>query len=349
MVYIVTWLASWVTAIAVALRVKWSRLLAHAVALAIAFLIVFRGPVGTDTSSIYEPMAAALGRSDWTAYFTLAEPGFTLLLGAFYHLTGSEVAAVRLVGAVFVACWYSYLAHANRHELLFFLLAFVPGFVFYLGMNALRIGIAVALVMKAMQLANRGRRRSAALLLALAPLFHYSTLILLVLTLVFTWKGRLRWRDVVLTLVGLVSFLCVSVVTMDYLERKLALYRDYPSPSAVSGLSDVVSGVLLVAAMVCLRLGGPQTVRVAVGGTLALLAGYALGQLSYAGLRVLELVVVALALTLMHHVARRSRFGEAAAFFTVAAGLAMAAFSFRNFLASAGMPGSPYLPYVLLF
>jgi hypothetical protein len=165
------------------------------------------------------------------------EVGFDGLARFLLHLTGSPVVAVRGVGVLFGLLLLLFLWRSDSLERRFFFLLFVPAFFFPYGMNALRAGLALAILLLAWQEMRRGRALPALGLSALAPLFHNSALVAVGLLAV----GELwHWGRKGLLAFGLLALLGLSLLVLegDRLVEKVHLYL---GPGGEEGGPSVLS------------------------------------------------------------------------------------------------------------
>src|SRR5690625_3493850 len=185
MVYLLGW-AYWYTLAPLLLKVRKSRRLIGAAAFCTLGLIaVLRGAVGTDTAGVYEPYAQAL--LDGTGGCNTVEPLFRLTMLALTSLTDNAAVAVRLVAVVYVILQVIFFWRSTPLERQFQVLYFVPIFFFEQSMNTLRVGLAISVLMLALQYFRAQRRGVAVSLGICAALLHYSILIIpLYLVLVMT-------------------------------------------------------------------------------------------------------------------------------------------------------------------
>jgi hypothetical protein len=261
-------------------------------------LIVVLRYSGTDTYGVYEVALWHTFRTGLPAGF---EAGFDALARSLLGLTGSPVWAVRGVGVLFGFLLALFLSRSDLLERRFFFLLYVPAFFFPYGMNALRAGLALALLLLAWQEMRRGRPVPALGLAALAPLFHTSALVAVGLLAV----GELwRWGKRGLLALGLLALLGLSLLALegDRLVDKAYSYlrpggdaRGSPRPHARSprGLPDphggaCPRGLLLTPIPLPKRL-----LAVALlGGATVLFQGAAY-MAEFAGVRLLELAAFA--------------------------------------------------------
>jgi hypothetical protein len=184
-------------------------------------LVVVLRYSGTDTYGVYE---VALWHTFRTGLPTGFEAGSDALFRFLLGLTGSPVWAVRGVGVFFGLLLALFLWRSDSLERRFFFLLYVPAFFFPYGMNALRAGLALALLLLAWQEMRRGRAVPALGLAALAPLFHISALVVMGLAAVgeFWRLGRKG-----LWALGLLALLGLSLLALegDRLVEKVHLYK----------------------------------------------------------------------------------------------------------------------------
>ena len=309
---------------------------------------------GTDTYN-YE---LALWHTLRTGLPTGFEVGFDALARSLLHLTGSPVAAVRGVGVLFGLLLVLFLWRSDSLERRFFFLLFLPAFFFPYGMNALRAGLVLALLLLAWQEMRRGRGLSALGLAALAPLFHTSALVAVGLLAV----GELwRWGKKGLLALGALALLGLSLLALegDRLVGKVHLYLgpggEEGGPSVLTPEAPGASRTLMVG----LVLGGllltpiplpKRLLAVALLGGATLLFQGAAYVAGFAGVRLLELAAFAtplVALRLTEGLGRRGLRWLTLAL--VLAGVLGGAFNQKNFWEDRGgrQTGTltPFIPY----
>jgi hypothetical protein len=318
----------------------------------LATIIVIRYS-GTDTYPIYELLLRDLLNNVPNELMQGLEPGFALLSKAFLWLTNSEVWTVRGIGVVFVTLLLIYLFRADRTELLLLFLYFIPVLVYQYGMNAIRAGLGLALVLLAWQALRRNRWVLFALLSLMSLLFHYS--VALVLTFLMLFEISLKnWRVVALVCIFLIVVASIFASRLDYFESKLLLYSNYDSPTEISGLSRLaLVGLLWLSFAIS---DSPLRSKVKTFTMLVLPAvGFQLlATIFYAGLRFLELFTFFVPLVLIREYDRHCRNPSKVFWLGMAvSGLLGAAFLYRNFLTDfdgqlTGTP-TPFLPFRTIF
>jgi hypothetical protein len=317
-------------------------------------LVVVLRYSGTDTYS-YEVALWHTFRTGLPAGF---EAGFDALARSLLGLTGSPVWAVRGVGVLFGFLLALFLARSDPLERRFFFLLYVPAFFFPYGMNALRAGLALALLLLAWQEMRRGRPVPALGLAALAPLFHTSALVAVGLLAVGEFW---RWRRKGLLALGLLALLGLSLLALegDRLVEKVHLYLgpggEEGGPSVLTPEAPGASRTLMVA----LVLGGllltpiplpKRLLAVALLGGATVLFQEAAYMAGFAGVRLLELAAFAtplVALRLAEGLSERELRGLTLAL--VLAGGLGGAFNQKNFWEDWGgrQTGTltPFIPY----
>jgi hypothetical protein len=318
-------------------------------------LVVVLRYSGTDTYGVYE---VALWHTFRTGLPTGFEAGFDALARSLLGLTGSPVWAVRGVGVLFGFLLALFLSRSDPPERRFFFLLYVPAFFFPYGMNALRAGLALALLLLAWQEMRRGRAVPALGLAALAPLFHTSALVAVGLLAVGEFW---RWGKRGLLALGLLALLGLSLLALegDRLVEKVHLYLgpggEEGGPSVLTPEAPGASRTLMVG----LVLGGllltpiplpKRLLAVALlGGATVLFQGAAY-MAGFAGVRLLELAAFAtplVALRLAEGLSERELRGLTLAL--VLAGGLGGAFNQKNFWEDWGgrQTGTltPFIPY----
>jgi len=317
-------------------------------------LVVVLRYSGTDTYS-YE---VALWHTFRTGLPTGFEAGFDALARSLLGLTGSPVWAVRGVGVLFGFLLALFLSRSDPLERRFFFLLYVPAFFFPYGMNALRAGLALALLLLAWQEMRRGRAVPALGLAALAPLFHTSALVAVGLLAVGEFW---RWGKRGLLALGLLALLGLSLLALEgdrlvdkaysYLRPggdargSLVLTPEAPGASRTLMVGLVLGGLLLTPIPLPKRL-----LAVALlGGATVLFQGAAY-MAGFAGVRLLELAAFAtplVALRLAEGLSERELRGLTLAL--VLAGGLGGAFNQKNFWEDWGgrQTGTltPFIPY----
>jgi hypothetical protein len=131
--------------------------------------------------------------------------------------------------------------------------SYVPAFFFPYGMNALRVGLALALLLLAWQEMRRRRSVPALGLAALAPLFHTSALVAVGLLAVGEFW---RWRRKGLLALGLLALLGLSLLALEG-DRLVEKVQPYLGPGGEEGGPSVLRGCRKRVVSEALRPGPP--------------------------------------------------------------------------------------------
>lgn len=352
MVYLLGWLLSYFALLLWYLGAR-NRILFVVIFFSYLVTIIAIRYSGTDTYPIYEVVLQDLLNNAPNELIQGFEPGFILLSEAFLWLTNSEVWTVRSIGVIFVTLLLIYLFRADRTELLFLFLYFVPVLVYQYGMNAIRAGLGLALMLLAWQALRRNRLWQFAFLSLMGLLFHYSMALVLAFLMLFEFRPKNR-RIVFLACISLIAVVFLLALRLDYFESKLLLYSNYEPPTELSGLSRLALVGLLWLSFAISDSSLRSKVKTFTMLVLPATGFQLLATISYAGLRFLELFTFFVPLVLIREYDRNCRNPSKVFWLGMAvSGLLGAAFLYRNFLSDfdgqlTGTP-TPFLPFRTIF
>lgn len=304
----------------------------------IASIAVFRGSTGTDTAN-YELIISGLSSE---AILGGLEPGFVLVSLSLVDVFGSAEVALRGLSLLFFVLVALYYFKADINESFVLMVYLAPAYFYTYSMNGVRIGLASAFLLLAIQEFRKGHvLRSSATVLA-AVSFHY-TILFSIGYFLSTLFNRIKARYVVFFGVMVLFFFYFS---SEYVLLKLAVYSDLKPPSPLSGLSKVVVIFIFVCAVLFSGLPSAVRFRVFFPAVFFSVLAIAVTTISYAGLRLLDLVAFILPITiLMSHTSAGLSFNWKVKFLIFLAGFVSAAAVYRGFLIEAGQGDSPFLPY----
>lgn len=313
--------------------------------LVLGFIAIFRGDVGTDTAD-YEVMVSDI-RS--TSERRGIEPGFAGLVSALGWVIASDGVVVRLLAVCFVIGLLVFIWRADRDEMFFLLAYFLPSSFYSYSMNALRIGLATVFFLFAIQFARRRLDLRAICSFFVGWAFHFS----LVLSAAYTVVAAKFVRGFMLAVLGAFSAVFGAVIAIEYwgyFVQKIAAYSDMPPPGELSGLGPVVTLLVVVAGGYLSELKRKSRIRFLVLSLVAVFLSFWLSRYTYAGLRLLDLLTVAVpgGLLLMHG-REAVAFNDRVTSSLVLAGGLGAAAMLRGFVLSAREGGTPWIPYELFF
>ena len=313
--------------------------------IAIGVVAVFRGSVGTDTAN-YEQMAGMLrAPSDWYG----VEPGFAVLVWFLGWFTDSDVVLVRLIAAMFVAGLLVFIRRADRDEMFFLTAYFIPAIFFQYSMNALRIGLATIFLLLALQYFRRARVPQAVLHVMAGWFFHYSLLISTIYLIVSARLLSARFL-MALSVAGVVFLGLVLFLFADYIVPRILAYQGMEPPGALSGLSSLIVLSVLLAGAMASSLGSARRAGFVIITAVSVGGAFMLARYTYAGLRVLDLLSIAVpaSLLVLHGREGRTLNWKTKLAFLFAGALGLAS-SMRGFLLSAGEGATPWVPYEWIF
>ena len=331
------------TLIAISRQREWTKPVAFVVLGFFAVLAVARGDVGTDTLTYETLVGVYIEETGWIGI----EPGFIAYVRLAHLVTDNAVLITRGLSLVFFALILIFLWRASRDETFVLLAYFAPIYLVQMSMNGLRIGIATAAFVCAMQLFRRGRNRNAVAYLVLAISFHVSIVFAIVL-MALTRIEISRAKTLFLPVLGLMAAMIVAITAQGYLEDKVTDYATIVSPGVFSGLSPVGRILIILFSAVTLPISRADKRWMLVTILTATVISYGVAINSYGGLRLLEIIAsVAPSLLLMRidpstPLNRRFRLGLALA------GLLGGLNTLRGMFASANLEGSPFVPYNFL-
>jgi len=310
---------------------------------AVGIVPVLRGSVGTDTQA-YEQMLVRL--SDLGAWEG-REPGFAFLAWLIGSIPVSPEVGVRLIAVLFVLGLLRYLQRADHDEIFFLLTYFMPVFFYQYSMNMIRMGLATVLLLFMVQAFRRDDQRSALIVGGFSLLFHYSALFPFLFVMLFCGKFSISKAKI---FVGSTFVLAVSAFllfyNMEYFLIKIESYKLFESPAWYSGLRIIAVVIVLLVGVCLSKLPRKYKKRLIFLGFFCLFFFWFLAWISYAGLRLLDLLWLAFPLVIMglHGQLGIALNGRDKSIFLFAGVLGAGAI-YLGFMKGAGLGPSPFLPY----
>lgn len=314
-------------------------------ALIIGAIVSLRGNVGTDTW-----MYVSFARDQPPEGI---EPLFRLLLLILTWIIPNPQYAVTLgIGGVFTALLVIYAVRANRTESFILQTFYIPVFCFPNGVNVLRIGLACAFLVLAVQCYGRKEIKSALGLCICACLIQYTSIVFIAIWCMLYFKFSLR-RGLLFLLSGCALLGCFLFVAPVYVDMKFAAYLDeghMVAPSITSGLSTI-GGIVLILVGFVLDDKAMQKIKVVMVTMAFTLAFFGMTIVSYAGLRLLNLLYMAVLFSIASLFQfNEFRFGKRLRACIMLAGLCGCVFTYRNFYSERETSTKPasnssFLPY----
>lgn len=306
----------------------------------------FRGDVGTDTAN-YEMWVREVRYIDFMDLGL--EVGFSGLIYFLSILFDSDRVAIRVLSVLF-GIFLVWIFSRSDIRTRYYLLAFyVPVFFYSYSMNAMRIGVASLLILFSFQSLLREDLYKFFIFGVGAILFHSTAVFpfayLLMASNIFGSKQRFFAPVVISVLLVFFWIYSSSIV-----EDKAAAYAGYEAPDELSGLSQI--GVLFVLFVGVWFARVPLLDRIkqiGVGFFFAIVF-WSIARVSYAGLRFLDLLLLAFPLGVL--ISFKASTKNSLISFRVSlvlAGIVSAIAQARGYILSAGIGNTPFLPYVTLF
>ena len=303
---------------------------------------------GTDTASYESIISSFLEETD--NIFISIEPGFYFLSRLILFISDSEVWGVRIFSLVFILFLLQYLRRADKIEIMFLFLYFLPAFGYTYSMNIVRAGLGSSLILLAWQNLRRNRLVDFYSLSIISVFFHYSmffpTAIMYLLEFRF---GKIRnW---IFLFVFILLIFIIIYNRWDWFSAKIALYSEMESPYIFSGLSRFIQ-IFIIIFFFCFSRVDFVSRIFAISVLVFAVISQILATFSYSGLRVLDLLAFLTPLILIRFSEKRNTFIGGFFWF----GLAVSGFfcimaTYRNFLLESETIDSvtPFLPYRTVF
>jgi hypothetical protein len=298
-------------------------------------LVVLRGHCGTDTAAYYDAFRA-LGEGGSYGGEPLFN-GYALLLWSIYPDPRFVVNGISLTTCLLLLWAIS----KDRYGAWFGGLVLVPAMFYELTMNVMRFGLAASIFLIATRVPPERRPVRYAFFALIATGMHFSSILLFLIFVAATRRGK------TLVIVGF-SFLAAiaSFLLPAYLGDKATLYGAMSAPNASSGLLFLIlQGLILVAMYSNRRDFNVPTAGWWICGILSV-AFYVLTQITYAGIRFQLLLVVLLVSVMWRQYAPlRGRVSARLLGWLLVIGLIALAGRMHNMADEAGRTESPFLPY----
>jgi len=342
MIYLIGWLLIYYYLIVRFLVQHRVRLLAVVVVLLLGGLAIFRGAVGTDTVA-YEKLVFDSER------MAGIEPGFWLLISILKGVIPDPVFVIRGLAFIFTILIWWFIWKADDDEL-FFIMSFIfPLFFYAFSMNVLRMGLASAIFLIALQLDRRDQKHKAILMAFVSVLFHYS----MIFTILYMWLsneqivGKYKIYGIFFIIVIVLIFMALNEI---YFVIKIQNYAVTEPPGMLSGLSRVILCVILLIGIWFSSLPRVEVYRLLLWTLLFMGIFWGITRISYAGLRMLDLLVFSLSIAIMRSYNRAAKpVDRSVKLSWLLAGLIGAVGVYRNMLQETFWSSSPWLPYHTVF
>lgn len=347
MTYILGWLLNFCLLWAAAKEPRHAKAYCAISVVALGLIAVLRGQTGTDTAA-YETISSIVRTGNLHAWG--AEPVFNLILRLLQLAGLDDVLTVRGLSVVEVLLLVVYAVRSTQDQRYFLLALFMPAFFYQYTMNTLRIGLASIIFLLSVQSFTRsGRANASAIGIGVTALsFHYTAVFLpaFLASTLRKWSSRS-----ILVVVGLFALgvITVLLISPGYIHQRLANYSNFEVTSALSGISNLVLIFLTLLALHASALPAAPKKRIAIASIALGITFIGITHVTYAGLRLLELLDFALPVALLatHEIAG-VHFNVTTKKYLLVAGVAATLFIFRHYVNEPTTVPSPFLPYRLL-
>lgn len=325
MIYTYCWVINYILLI-VAHFSKRKRVAAALSVLVLGAVVVLRGNVGVDMDN-YVYMTAHVATAN-------TEPLFALLLTVLNALFPTPLLAVTMgLGSIFVTMLLIYVRRADARELFILQAFFIPALFWGSSISGQRFGLAFTFILLALQSVRLKQHKLALALSVIAVFTHYSSVLFIVLVSMMVLETSLK-TCVRFSVLVLVTSSAVLAIGQSHFKEKYLEYFvgiNHTSPSSLSGLSIItVTGILLLAVSSS-SLGQVAKARIWLVTVLFLCFSFIVASVSYGGLRLLQIVEVAVPYAALYLFAKyRIPFKARFQWFVIFAGLLCAGVTYRD-------------------
>ena len=295
--------------------------------------------MGTDTWAYHSILRAiALGVQ------VPLEPGFVLLAKFFHSISDSVAMAVNLFSFLFFSIIAVYLFRSTRAEAIYLVGYFGPQYFIFYSMNGLRIGLASATFLLALQCWKRNQRLLYISLIGISISFHF-TITLAIFVFFFFVKPLRGAKPIVLRIVASIFLLIAVYFLQEYISEQSDIYSDVSRLSVVAGLSFLLKITLLMFFVWRIPLSKGELRSKFIISMVILTICFAIALASYAGLRILDIMTWVIPLLFIYALDERKYFGRNFAIGLTLVGLVGGLGILRNISDSVAVGFSPFLPY----
>jgi len=342
MIYLLGWLLIYILIFIQSTTNYHGRAFVFIVILFFAIVAFIRGDVGTDTANYVLMLQGFQDDYSWDG----REPGFVALGWLLGAITPNFAIAVNSLALVFFGLLVWYVFYSDRNER-FLLMAYVlPVFAYQYSMNALRIGLASAILLIAVQILRKKGIKQSLIVAMTALSFHYSSAFSLAFLYALQQRTWFRFSSFVYLFIFLLLILAVWLLADFYFLDKLEAYQAMQAPGNISGLSKIIPIVVLMIGLTFCSLQLDIKIKLLFMSFVFTLFAWLLTNYSYAGLRMLDLLSFVIPISVLAAYSKvKIRFDISIKVALIIAGLISAAGVWRGFLLEAGQGKSPFLPY----
>ncbi|MFZ3139353.1 EpsG family protein [Polaromonas sp.] len=303
----------------------------------LAFLAVFRGNVGTDTSAYLEIIRAT---SESTELVSI-EPLFYGLSAGLMFLFNNEKVVLAVFGVLITLILLAASSKLEKSGTVFGACV-IPIFYQAMTMNGVRYGLSFSIVVFATVFFLHGYRKSFFFIALLAGLIHLSGLMLAFLFYIFFVKTIKLQMFFMVLLTGLL----LAVFFSDIILTKIPSYMDFKSPSIFSGTSIFLLSLLAIYVLGNLEGVGFYLSFRAFWIIFIVISSFVLSKFSYAGLRFQSLILFLIFLVMQYKIASENIVVKNRNYMIlIFIGLLGLGFNFNNYINEEPDGESPFIPF----
>lgn len=346
MVYLIGWFGMFLSALL--LNSRSGKALVYSVLFYCLFIALFRGAVGTDTANYIKIFNAFSNGYE----LSVGDEGFKYLIKLLNNLFNNSQFAVNSVSIIYFALLAAFFYRSNKNEAFFLVSYFLPVFAYSYSMNGLRVGLAVAVFLIAIQTYSNKKSLLVSFKYFLLGFFlHITTVFLPVMFFLY----QVKWLSIRFLIRFLLVFSFVFIVFLlnfDYVSGKYLAYSDGNSvaPSIYSGLSVVFSLFIIIFFMLFGKLPRHDKKWIFTISFVLIVMSFILAKYTYAGIRILDLLATLVPIVvLLRYNEKGINFDKHIKLAFFMSGAFVALNSFIGYLSYYGVGGSPFLPYYFIF
>ncbi|WP_082877367.1 EpsG family protein [Comamonas thiooxydans] len=344
MIYIIGWFIMFVSAFLQSGK-NGGKFLAGGGVLYCAFIALFRGDVGTDTSAYISIFEGVLN-GEKEPY---AEFGFIYLTKFIIFIFSDPAFSVKSISILFFGLLLLFVIRSSRDER-FLLLSFIlPVFSFSYSMNVIRVGIAAAISLLIFQSIIKNGFSKKLKYFIVAVSFQYTALVMPLFFYISckSYKNKIPWRYVIGGgfLGGVFIFLY-----RNYIFEKISLYKDSYSPSVYSGMANLILVIFIVALVSLGRLPRNDKVKIFTCCFCFVFFAWLFSRFSYAGLRVIDMLTFVVPMVVLFYYRKNDiLLDKYAKFGFYISGVIFSFNTYFGYINEFGIGDSPFLPYNFSF
>lgn len=304
--------------------------------LPLSFLAIFRGNVGPDTTTYFaileELRVTGVTKANHELFFAMLSE---FLLDVF----DNSYIVIGLFSLIFTMLILFAAKRIDKYAVVFATII-VPILYIDMTMNAIRIGLSFSIIFFSILYLARGEIKKYFILGIVSGLFHISGLLITILIYSLFTK---KWKVIFISIIF--SFAILYFLN-DYILMKLISYEVMSSPSIFSGISTLMISLLFIFVWATDTSLKQNSNSILFFSFLYVISSYLLIFISYAGLRIQNLVFISIILAFLIHIYKNNIYiNNKTKIKFLAIGIIGFMFKFKNFYDGYGIGAAPFLPY----